>query len=178
MVFILIFSIYLFIYSNWCKQKQMEPTTYFYLLIQIGCWLHVVFVLIFIIYLFIYSKRCQQKEVEPTTCFYLLMEIICWLHVFFHFNIQYLFVYLLKAMSTKAGGTEHLFLFTYANRWRTTCGFRFNIHYLFVYFFKVMSTKAVQVTTCFHLLMQIASCYGWLTFNSSPNCSDFFKFPF
>ena len=73
LVFIWIFSIILFIYLKRCQQKQVEPTTCFYLLMQIACWLHVVFVLIFIIYLFIYSKRCQQKQVEATTCFYLLM---------------------------------------------------------------------------------------------------------
>ena len=45
-------------------------------------------------------------------------------------------------MSTKAGGRDHLFLFTYGNRFLITCGFCFNIHYLFVYLFKAMSTKA------------------------------------
>ena len=45
-------------------------------------------------------------------------------------------------MSTKAGGTDHLFLITYGNDLLITCGFRFNIQYLFVYLFKVMSTKA------------------------------------
>ena len=56
-----------------------------------------VFVLIFIIYLFIYSKRCQQKHLEVTICFYLLMQITC-LTCPFHFNIQYLFIYLFKVM--------------------------------------------------------------------------------
>ena len=71
-----------------------QITTCFYLLMQIGCWLHVVFVLILIIYLFIYSKGCQQKHLERTTCFYLLMQIGCWLHVLFVliFSI-YLFIY-------------------------------------------------------------------------------------
>ena len=45
-------------------------------------------------------------------------------------------------MSTKADGTDHLFLFTYGNWLLVTCAFRFNIHYLFVYLFKAMSTKA------------------------------------
>ena len=36
-VFVLIFSIYLFIYSNWCQQKQVEATTCFYLLMEITC---------------------------------------------------------------------------------------------------------------------------------------------
>ena len=41
-------------------------------------------------------------------------------------------------MSTKAGGTDNLFLFTYVNELFITCGFRFNIQYLFVYLFKAM----------------------------------------
>ena len=70
------------------------------------------------------------------------------------FNIHYLFVYWFKVMSTKAGGRDHLFLFTYGNRFLITCGFCFNIHYLFVYLFKAMSTKAAwKSTTCFYLLM-------------------------
>ena len=60
----------------------------------------------------------------------------------FCFNIQYLFFYLFKAISTKTCGSYHLFLFTYANWLLTTSGFRFNIYYLFVYLFKAMSTKA------------------------------------
>ena len=45
-------------------------------------------------------------------------------------------------MSTKAGGSDHLLLFTYGNHLLITCAFRFNIYYLFIYLFKVMSTKA------------------------------------
>ena len=45
-------------------------------------------------------------------------------------------------MSTKTGGTDHLFLFTYGNCFLIICTFHFNIHYLFVYLFKTMSTKA------------------------------------
>ena len=45
-------------------------------------------------------------------------------------------------MSTKAGGSDHLFLFTYVNPFLITCGFCFNINYLFVYLFKAMSTEA------------------------------------
>ena len=82
MVFVLIFSIYLFIYSKRCQQKQVEPTTCFYLLMQIACWLHVLFVLIFIIYFFIYSKRYQQKQVELTTCFYYASSFLCTLQAY------------------------------------------------------------------------------------------------
>ena len=59
----------------------------------------------------------------------------------FRFNIQYLFVYLFKAMSTKTFGTDHLFLFTYGNFLLIYCGFRFNIQYPFNYLFKAMWTK-------------------------------------
>ena len=45
-------------------------------------------------------------------------------------------------MSTKAGGTDHMFLFTYANGLFITCDFPFNIEYLFIYLFIAMSTKA------------------------------------
>ena len=45
-------------------------------------------------------------------------------------------------MSTKAGGTDHLFLLTHGNSLLIACVFHFNIQYLFVYLFKVMSTKA------------------------------------
>ena len=72
-----------------------------------------VFVLIFMIYLFIYSKRCQQKQVEAMTFIYLWKSLVV-THGFCS-NIQYLFIYLFKVMSTKAGETDHLFLFTYAN---------------------------------------------------------------
>ena len=72
-----------------------------------------IFVWIFMIYLFIYSKRCQQKQVELTTFIYLWKSLLV-THGF-RFHIHDLFLYLFKAMSTKAGGTDHLFLFTYAN---------------------------------------------------------------
>ena len=106
-VFVLILIIYLFIYSNRCQQKQVEATTCFYLLMLIGCWLHVVFVLIFMIYLFIYSKRCQQKQVELTTFIYLWKSLLV-THGF-RLNIHYLFIYLFKAMSAKAGGTDDFY---------------------------------------------------------------------
>ena len=106
MVFVLIFSIYLFIYSKRCQQKQVELTTCLYLLMEIYCWFIVVFILIFIIYLFIYSKRCEQKHLEVTTCFYLLMQMGCWLHmVFVLIFIIYLFIYS-KQCQPKAGGSD------------------------------------------------------------------------
>ena len=110
---------YLFVYLFIAMSpKAVQVTTCFYLLMEIVCWLHVLFVLIFIIYLFIYSKRCRQKQVEPTTCFIYLCKSLLVIHGF-RCNIKYLFIYLFiylfKAMSTKADGMDHLFLFTYAN---------------------------------------------------------------
>ena len=108
---------------------------------QIDCRLHVLFILIFTIYLFTSSKRCQNQQCKwPPLFIYLCKSLI--ITDGFRFNIHYLFVYLFKAMSTKAGGSNHLFLFTYANRLLITCGFRFNIQYLFIYLFKAMSTIA------------------------------------
>ena len=47
-------------------------------------------------------------------------------------NIQYLFVYLFKSMSTKAGASDHLYLFIYANKLLSPCAVRMNINiYLF-----------------------------------------------
>ena len=76
-VFVVIFMIYLFIYSKPCQQKQMDDDHLFLFTYATRLFLEMVFVLIFSIYLFIYSKRCQQKQVEPITCFYLLMQMTC-----------------------------------------------------------------------------------------------------
>ena len=75
----------------------------------------------------------------------------------FRFNIQCLFVYLFKAMSTKAGGTDHLFLFTYVNSFflEMVLVLIFMI-YLFIYT-KRCQQKKVEATTCFYLLMEILS---------------------
>ena len=65
----------------------------------------------------------------------------------FVFNIQYLFVSLFKAMSTKAGGTDHLFLFTHANHllWEMVFVLIF-IVYLFIYW-KRCKQKQVEAMT-------------------------------
>ena len=58
-------------------------------------------------------------------------------------------------MSTKAGGTDHLFLFTYVNSFflEMVLVLIFMI-YLFIYS-KRCQQNQVEVTTCFYLLMQI-----------------------
>ena len=84
-------------------------------------------------------------------------------------------------MSTKAGGSDHPFLFTYANSFILDLGFVVIVSiYLFIYS-KWCQQKQVEPTTCFYLLMQIASCYGWiaccycwLRFNYSPNFLNIF----
>ena len=49
-------------------------------------------------------------------------------------NIQYLFVYLFKSMSTKPHASDHLYLFIYADYLLSSCAFRLDIHiYLFTY---------------------------------------------
>ena len=72
--------------------------------------LDMVFILIFMIYLFIYSKRCQQKQVDDDHLFLFTYANKLFLEMVFIFNIQYLFLYLFKAMSTKAGGSDDLYL--------------------------------------------------------------------
>ena len=82
----------------------------------------------------------------------------------FRFNIQYLFIYLFKVMSTKAGGTDHLFLFTYGNELFLHMVFIliFSV-YLFIYS-KRCQQKQVEPITCFYLLMQIASSFTKFSF--------------
>ena len=101
---------------------------------------------------------------QVTTCFYLLMQIACLITCAFCCNIDYLFVYLFKAMSTKAGGSDHLFLFTYANSFFLDLVFVliFSV-YLFIYL-KRCQQKQLEVTTCFYLLMEIACCETWFSF--------------
>ena len=144
--------------------KAAQVTTCFYLLMEIACWLHVVFVLIFSIFFFIYSKRCQQKQRKSPPVFIYLCKSLVVTHGF-RININYLFVYLFKVMSTKAGGTDHLFLFTYANSLLLHMVFvLIFIIYLFIYS-KWCEQKQVEPTTCFYLLMQIAYVRHGFRFN-------------
>ena len=63
-------------------------------------------------------------------------------------------------MSTKAGGTDHLFLFTYANSFFLHKVFVLILSiYLFIYL-KRCQQKQVEPTTCFYLLMQIVFSSG------------------
>ena len=66
-------------------------------------------------------------------------------------------------MSTKRSGSDHLFLFTYANWLLIPWAFRFNIHYIFIYLFKAMSTKAGG-TDDLYLLMEITFSDRWFSF--------------
>ena len=90
-----------------------------------------VFIWIFIIYLFIYSKWCQQKQVEMTTFIYLWKSLV--VRHGFRLNIQYLFIYLFKAMSTKAGGTDHRYLLMEITCCETWFSFEYSVSiYLFI----------------------------------------------
>ena len=123
--------------------------------------LEMVLVLIFMIYLFIYSKRCQQNQVEATTFIYLCKSLV--VRLGFLFNIYDLFVYFFKGMSTKAGGSDHLFLFTHANHLLLQMVLVFNIHDLFIYLFKAMSTKAGGRDDLY-LLLKMTCCETWFSF--------------
>ena len=70
-------------------------------------------------------------------------------------------------MSTKAGGTDHLFLFTYANIFflHIVLVLIFSV-YLFIYS-KRCQQKQVKATTCFYLLMEITCCETWFSFEYS-----------
>ena len=77
-------------------------------------------------------------------------------------------------MSTKAGGSDHLFLFTYGNHLLIQCTFRFNIDYVFIYLLKVMSTKAGGTDhpflfTCFWIQqIPFVIFYGRILFRKIP----------
>ena len=118
-----------------------QITTCFYLFMQIACWLHVLFFLIFMIYLFTSWKWCQQQH-RKSPCVFIYLWNSLLITCGFRFNIQYLFVYLFKAMSTKAGGSDHLFLFTYANSFFLDLVFVVIFSIILVYLFKAMSTIA------------------------------------
>ena len=66
------------------------------------------------IYLFPYSKRCQQNHTQRPPVFVYLCKLLV-VPCAVRLNIQYLFVYLFKSMSTKAHASDHLYLFIYAN---------------------------------------------------------------
>ena len=133
-LFVLIFSIYLFIYSKWCKQMQRKsPPVFIYLWKLVVDYMWFLFEYSVFICLFIQSNVNNSRWKWPPVFIYLCKWFV--VKDGFRFNIYYLFFYLFKAMSTKAGGTDHLFLFTYGNLLFIYCGFRFNIHYLFIYLF-------------------------------------------
>ena len=116
------------------------------------------FVFKFRIYLFIYLNYHQQQQRNSPPIFIYLCKLVVD-YMWFSFEYSIFICWFIQSNVNNSSASHHLFLFTYANLLLITCGFPFNIHYLFVYFFKAMSTTAAQVTTCFYLLMQIAS---WL----------------
>ena len=140
-----------------------QVTTCFYLIMQIPCWLHVVFFLILTIFcLFIQGDVNNSSASHHLFLFTYgnCLLITCP----FCFNIEYLFLYLFKAMSTKAVGSDHLFLFTYANSFFLDLVFVliFSV-YLFIYLNRCKQ-KQLEATTFFYLLMEIACCETWFSF--------------
>ena len=107
--------------------------TCFYLLMQITyCYIWFSFEYPWYFYLFIQSDVNKSIWNRPPVFIYLLKSLVV-THSF-RFNIQYLFVYLFKLTSIETGGTDHLFLFTYANYllWHMVFILIFTI-YFFIY---------------------------------------------
>ena len=66
-------------------------------------------------------------------------------------------------MSTKAVGTDHLFLFTYVNSFFLDMVLVFNIHDLFINLLKAMSTNAAG-SNDLYLLLKMTCCETWFSF--------------
>ena len=96
---------------------------------QITCRLNVVLILIFITP----PPPLQSIPGDTVNAWVVRILLECNLVIYF---------LLIKINVSERGGTDHLYLFTYANELLIKCAFRFNIQYLFVYLFKAMSTKA------------------------------------
>ena len=110
----------------------MEATTCFYLLMEITCcetWFS--FEYSVSIYLFIQSDVNKSRWKRPPVFIYLWKSLV--VRHGFGFNIQYLFIYLFKAMSTKAGGTDHLYLLMEITCCETWFSFEYSVSiYLFI----------------------------------------------
>ena len=67
----------LFVYFFTAKSTiAAQVTTCFYLLMEIGYWLHVVFLFIFMIYLFTSSQRSQQQQRKSPSVFIYLCKLL------------------------------------------------------------------------------------------------------
>ena len=100
-LFVLIFMIYLFTSSKWCQQQQRKsPPVFVYLLKLVVDYMWFSFEYSVFICLFIQSDVKKSSATHHLFLFtYWNWLLITW---GFLLNIQYLFVYLFKAMSTKA----------------------------------------------------------------------------
>ena len=109
------YSVYicLFIQSDVNKSRWKRPPVFIYLcktlIVTYGFRLNIHDIFI---YLF---KVMSTKALgnRPPVFIYLLKSLVVTRS--FRFNIHYLFVYLFKLTSIERGGTDNLFLFTYAN---------------------------------------------------------------
>ena len=117
---------YLFV----CLFKLMETkaggTDDLYLLMQICC-SNMCFLYEYSISICLLIQIYVNKNINRPPAFIYLCKLVV-ATCAFRLNIQYVFVYFFKSMSTKAGGNYHLLLFTYANclLWYV---FRLNIYY-------------------------------------------------
>ena len=138
----------------------MDATTCFYLLMEITCCeTGFSFEYSVSIYLFIQRDVNKSRWKGPPVFIYLWKSLV--VRQGFHLNIQYLFMYLFKAMSTKAGGRDHLFLFTYGNHLLLHMVFvlLFSI-YLFIYS-KWCQQKHVEVMTFIDLCKSLVLTHGF-----------------
>ena len=160
MLFVLIFIIYLFIYSKGCQQKERKsPPVFIYLCKLLVDYMSFSFEYLLSISLFIHS---DVKNSSASHHLFLFTYANCLLiQCTFHVNIYYLFVYLFKAMSTKPDGSDHLFLFTYANNLLLDMVFVsiFSI-YLFIYS-KQCKQKQVEATTFIYLWKLLVVTHGF-----------------
>ena len=132
-LFVLIFSIYLFTYSN--DVNNSSASHHFCLFTYGNPFLITCGFRLNIHYLFIYLFKTMSTKAGGSDHLFLFTYgnrflITCG----FCLNIHYLFLYLFKAMSTKAGGSDHLFLSTYGNHFLLLLVFvLIFIIYLFIY---------------------------------------------
>ena len=101
-------SICLFIQRDVNKSRWKRPPVFIYLWKLIVDYMWFSFQYSLSIYLFIQSDVNKSRWKRPPVFIYLCKSLV--VRHGFCFNIQYLFIYLFKAMSTEAGGTDDLYL--------------------------------------------------------------------
>ena len=143
--------------------KAAQVTTCFYLLMEIGYWLHVVFFLILSIFCLLVHSEVNKSSASHHLFLFTYANRL-FITCAFLFNIEYLFVYLFKAMSTTADGSDHLFLFTSANSFFLDLVFVIIFMIYLLIYLKRCQQKQVESTICFYLVMKMTCCETWLSF--------------